>query len=65
MSYVNTNFQGRKIPKENISYKCFLLIMLDSVSRVNKKYYYQTLLGESKYEIKTNKKKTESRPKFI
>ena len=56
MSYVNTNFQGRKIPKENISSKCFLLIMLDSVSRVNKKYYYQTLLGESIYEIKTKKK---------
>lgn len=30
--------------------------MLDSVSRVNKKDYYQTLLGESKYEIKTKKK---------
>ena len=39
--------------------------MLDSVSRVNKKDYYQTLLGESKYEIKTKKKNTESRPKFI
>lgn len=25
MSYVNTNFQGRKIPKENISYKCFFI----------------------------------------
>ena len=30
--------------------------MLDSVSRVNKKDYYQTLLGESKYEIKTKKR---------
>ena len=41
---VNTNFQGQKVPKENASYKCISLIMLDSVIRVNKKYYPQTLL---------------------
>ena len=29
--------------------------MLDSVVRVNKKYYPQTLLGECKYEIKKTK----------
>ena len=29
--------------------------MLDSVIRVNKKYYPQTLLEECKYEIKKNK----------
>ena len=28
---VNTNFQGKKVPKENASYKCLSLIMLDSV----------------------------------
>ena len=32
---INTNFQGKKIPKEN-----------DSVIRANKKYYPQTLLEE-------------------
>ena len=26
---VNANFQGNKIPKENASYKCLSLIMLD------------------------------------
>ena len=52
---VNTNFKGNKIPKENASYKCFSLIMLDSVDRVNKKYYLQTLLEECKYRIKKNK----------
>ena len=36
---VNTNFQGKKVPKENASYKCLSLIMLDSVIGVNKKYY--------------------------
>ena len=43
---VNTNFQGKKLPKENASYKCLSLIILDSVIRVNKKYYPQTLLEE-------------------
>ena len=33
---VNTNFQGKKVPKENAPYKCLSLIMLDSVIRVSK-----------------------------
>ena len=52
---VNTNFQGKKVPKENASYKCLSLIMLDSVIRVNKDYYPQTLLEECKYVIRKNK----------
>ena len=36
---VNTNFQGKKVPKENASYKCLSLIVLGSVISVNKKYY--------------------------
>ena len=27
---VNTNFQGKKVTKDNASYKCLSLIMLDS-----------------------------------
>ena len=52
---VNTNFQDKKVPKENASYKCLSLIMLDSVIRVNKKFYPQTLLEECKYVIRKNK----------
>ena len=52
---VNTNFHGKKIPKENTSCKCLSLIMLDSIIRVNKKNYLQTLLEECIYEIKKNK----------
>ena len=52
---VNTNFQGKKVPKENASYKCLSLIMLDSFIRVNKKYYPQTLLEDCKYVIRKNK----------
>ena len=52
---VNRNFQGKKIPKENESYQCLLLIMLDSVLRVSKKYYPEVLLEDSEYEIKNTK----------
>ena len=55
---INTNFQGKKIPKENASYKCLSWIVLDSVIRANKKYYPQTLLEDCKYEI--TKKKIEN-----
>ena len=52
---VNTNFQGKKVRKENALYKSISLIVLDSVIRVNKKYYLQTLLEECKYVIRKNK----------
>ena len=45
----------KKIPREKTACKCLSLIMLDSVIRVNRKYYPQTLLEECKYEIKKNK----------
>ena len=54
---VNTNFQGKKVPKENASYKCLSLILLGSFIGENKKYYPQTLLEECKYEVKKNKMK--------
>ena len=41
---INTNFQGKKIPKEDAPYKSLSLIVLDSVIKVNKRYYPQTLL---------------------
>ena len=49
---INTKFHSKKIPKENASYKSLSLIMLDSIIKVNKKYYPQTILEECKYEIK-------------
>ena len=52
---VNTNFQGEKVPKENTSYKCLSLMMLNSVIRVSKKYYPQTLFEECKNETKKDK----------
>ena len=52
---MNTNVQGKKVPKENTSHRWLSLIMLDSVIRVNQKHYPQTLLKECKYEMKNNK----------
>ena len=43
---VNTNFQDKEIPKRDASYKFFSLIMLDSVVKVEEKYYPQVLLEE-------------------
>ena len=45
----------KKIPKEQTICKYFSLIMLNSIIRVNKKYYPQTLLEECKYRIKRTK----------
>ena len=44
-----TNFHNKKIPKEKTPCKCLSIIMIDSVIRVNKKYYPQALLEECKY----------------
>ena len=52
---VNTNFQGKKVPKENSSYKCLSIITLESIIKANKKYYPQTLLEESRYKVKNKK----------
>ena len=53
---VNTNFQGKEVPEENDSYDCLSLRILDSVVRVNKRYYPQTFLEECKYKIKKKKR---------
>ena len=52
---VNANFQGKRVPKEDKSYTCLPLIMLDSVIRVSKKNFPQALLEECQYETKNNK----------
>ena len=44
-----TNFHNKKMPKEKASCKCLSIIMIDSVIRLNKKYYPQKLLEECKY----------------
>ena len=55
MNRLNTDFQGKQMPKKNTSYKCLSLIMLESVIRINKKYYPETLLEKCKYVMRKNK----------
>ena len=44
-----TNFHNKKMPKEKARCKCLSIIIIDSVIKLNKKYYPQTLLEECKY----------------
>ena len=52
---INTNFQGKEIPKQYTSKKLPSLIMLDSVVIADKKYYPKHFW--CKYEIKIIKRK--------
>ena len=49
---VRIQISGEKRPKVKAAYKCLPAIMLDSVVKIKKKYYPQTLLEECIYEIK-------------
>ena len=44
-----TNFHDKKIPKEKVPCKCLSIIMLDSVTESDEKYYPQTFLEECIY----------------
>ena len=43
------NFHNKKMPKEKLPCKCLSVIMLDSVTKSEEKYYPQTFLEECKY----------------
>ena len=44
-----TNFHNKKMPKEKVPCKCLSMIMLDSVTESDGKYYPQTILKECEY----------------
>ena len=55
-----TNFhdndnKNNKLPEKNKAYRCMSLISLDSIIKIDKKYYPQTLLQEYVYKL-INKK---------
>ena len=58
---IKTNFRNidnnknNKLPEKNKPYKCVSLISLDSIIKINKKYYPQTHLQECVYKL-INKK---------
>ena len=49
---IKTNFLGNDVPKENMHYTCIACITIDSVMKMDKKYFPQVYLEECKYKIK-------------
>lgn len=49
---LNTDFHGKKVPKEDISYKWLSFKMLCSVIMIKRMYYPQALLEEFKCKTK-------------
>ena len=43
---IKTNFLGNGIPKENMHYTCITCITIDTVMRMDKKYFPQVYLEE-------------------
>ena len=54
-NFRNIDNKNNKLPEENKPYKCVSLISLDSIVKIDKKYYPQTLLQECVYKV-INKK---------
>ena len=50
-NFYNVDNKNNKLPEENKAYKCMSLISLDSIIKINKKYYPQALLRESVYKL--------------
>ena len=48
---IKTNFLGNGMPKENMHYTCIACITIDSVMKMEKKYFPQVYLEECRYEI--------------
>ena len=49
---IKTNFLDNGIPKENIHYTSIACITIDSVMKMDEKYFSQVYLEECKYKIK-------------
>ena len=54
-NFRNIDNKNKKLTEKNKPYKCVSLISLDSIIKINKKYYPQTLLQEYVYKL-INKK---------
>ena len=53
---IKTSFLGNDVLKENMHYTCIACITIDSVMRMEKKYFPQVYLEECKYKENTNVK---------
>ena len=55
---IKTMFDGDKIPEERVEYSCLAYISIDSVLKVDKKYYPQVYLEQCKYKVKKREMKS-------
>ena len=55
INFHNIDNKNNKLPEKNKLYKCVSLVSLDSIIKINKQYYPQTLLQECVYKL-INKK---------
>ena len=51
---IKTLFDGGEIPKERIGYTCLACISIDSVLKVDKKWFPQVYLEQCKYKVRIN-----------
>ena len=49
---IRTNFLNNGTPKENMYYTCIACMTINSVMKINKKYYPQVYLEECKCKVK-------------
>ena len=49
---IKSNFFGNGVTKENMHYTCIACIIIDSVTKIEKKNFPQVYLEECKYKIK-------------
>ena len=54
-NFRNIDNKNNKLPEKNKPYKCISLLSLNSIIKINKKYYPKTLLQECVYKL-INKK---------
>ena len=52
---IKTIFLGNDVPKENMHYTCTAYITIDSIMKMDKKYFLQVYLEECKYKIRNEK----------
>lgn len=57
MVWFFTNFHDNGIARKILDYACLSVVTIDSIMKMDRKYYCQVYLEERKYIVKENKMK--------
>ena len=55
---IKTLFDGGEIPNKRVEYTCIACISIDSVLKIDKKYYPQVYLEQCKHKVKKREMKS-------